>query len=373
MPHGLHIVLTVNAAWNIANFRMPLIRALLADGHTITVLAPKDDAVETLRNAGCQWVDLEMDKKGLNPLKDAKLIAAFRKHFKSLKPDIILSFTIKNNVFGALAAKPLCIPFVPNVTGLGTAFLSGGILLRLARRLYRTAFRDLPVIFFQNSDDRDLFVQYGLIAADQAQLLPGSGIDLNAFAPAPYPDDTNALRFLYVGRIIRDKGIVEFVEAARIVKAERSNIRFQMLGAIGFANRTSIPAQQVQEWQDEGLIEYLGTTADVRVPIADSDCIVLPSYREGAPRTLIEGAALARPAIATNVPGCNAVVDHGTTGLLCAARDSSALAAAMLQFGDLSQAERAEMGRNARAKIEQEYSVEHIITAYRGVIATMVK
>ncbi|MGB7373494.1 glycosyltransferase family 4 protein [Pontixanthobacter sp.] len=373
MPQGLHIILTVNAAWNIANFRMPLIRALLANGHTVTVLAPKDDAVETLRNVGCQWVDLEIDKQGLNPLKDAKLIAEFRKHFKSLKPDIILSFTIKNNVFGALAAKPLRIPFVPNVTGLGTAFLSSGILLRLARGLYRTAFRSLPVVFFQNRDDRDLFVKFGLIAPNQAQLLPGSGIDLSAFSPAPYSDGTGALRYLFVGRIIRDKGVIEFVEAARIVKAERSNIRFQMLGAIGFANRTSIPVQQVQEWQDEGLIEYLGITTDVRVPMADSDCIVLPSYREGAPRTLIEGAALGRPAIATNVPGCNAVVDHGITGLLCAARDSSALACAMLQFGEMSQAERAEMGRKARSKIEKEYSVEHIIAAYRGVIAAMVK
>lgn len=371
MHRPLHICLTVNAAWNIVNFRMPLVNALLEDGHRITVLAPSDDAVPELVSAGCEFVDLDMDKKGLNPLRDAGLALSFRRHFKTLSPDVVLSFTIKNNIFGALAAKSLGLQFIPNVTGLGTAFLSGGLLLQVARALYVAAFRTLPVIFFQNRDDRDLFVQLGLVSEAQARVLPGSGIDLSAFTPEPYPDDAAGIRFLFIGRIIRDKGILEFVEAARIVRAARPDLHCQILGAIGFANRTSIPEAEVSRWVDGGVIDYLGTVEEVRPLIADAHCIVLPSYREGAPRTLIEGAALARPAIATDVPGCNAVVAQGQTGLLCAVRDAQDLARAMLEFAALPRAQRISMGEAARARMEAEYAVEHIISAYRQALSTL--
>ncbi len=368
MSRPLHICMTVNAAWNITNFRMPLVQALLDDGHRITVLAPTDDAVPQLIDAGCEFVDLVMDKKGLNPLRDSGLILAFRKHFKALRPDIVLSFTIKNNIFGAVAAQSLGVRFLPNVTGLGTAFLSGGLLLLVARALYVGAFRKLPVVFFQNRDDRDLFVDMKLVTADQTRLLPGSGIDLTAFAPVPYPADDRGLRFLFIGRVIRDKGVVEFVEAARIVRRERSDIRCQILGAIGFANRTSIPHEEVERWVRDGIVDYLGTADDVRPLIANAHCVVLPSYREGAPRTLIEGAAMGRPTIATDVPGCNAVVDDGVTGLLCAAQDASDLARQMLVFAALSASDRAKMGREARTRIERDYAVDKVIVAYRQSI-----
>lgn len=373
MPRALHIILTVNATWNIVNFRMPLVRALIADGHTVTVLAPHDEAAAELVDAGCQCVYLPMDKKGLNPLQDAKLFFTFRRHFIALRPDIILGFTIKNNIFGALASKSVGIPFVPNVTGLGTAFLSGGLLLRLASLLYRSAFNRLPVIFFQNRDDKELFTQSSLVSIKQARILPGSGIDLEQFSPSPYPAIQSEIRFLFIGRIIRDKGVTEFVEAARIIQAKRNDMRFQILGAIGFANRTSIPEQDVQGWQDDGLIDYLGTTDDVRDYIAQAHCIVLPSYREGAPRTLIEGAALARPAIATDVAGCNAVVEAGFSGLLCRPKDAASLAEAMISFADSDPEDKVRMGRNAREKIEQEYSAERVVEAYRSVIAGVVK
>ncbi len=372
MPRPLHIVMTVNAAWNIVNFRMPLVNALLADGHKITVLAPADDSVARLREAGCGFVDLNMDKKGLNPLRDGGLLIRFRRHFKRLGPDLVLSFTIKNNVFGALAAKSLGLRFVPNVTGLGTAFLSGGLLLQLARTLYRLAFRKLPTVFFQNRDDRDLFLETGLVTDKQAELLPGSGIDLSAFSPAPYPRTGDQTRFLLVARLIRDKGVMEFVEAARILRRDHPSLRFQLLGAIGFANRTSIDRALVEQWQDEGLVDYLGTVDDVRPLMADAHCIVLPSYREGAPRTLIEGAAMARPAIATDVPGCNSVVDDGETGLLCNVRDAADLADKVRTFAALDDSEKRAMGLAARAKIEREFSVDIVIAAYRSLIAELI-
>lgn len=368
MSCSQHIVMTVNAAWNIANFRLPLVKALLADGHRVTILAPADDATKRLTDIGCECVDLAMDRKGLNPIRDIALAIRMRRHLKQLSPDIVLSFTIKNNVFGALAAKSLGIPFVPNVTGLGTAFLSGGAMLAVARILYRTAFRGLPVIFFQNSQDRNLFIELGLVGVDQTRILPGSGIDLEAFLPSPYPSAGGSMRFLMIARLLRDKGVFEFVEAARSIKRQRADIDFQILGKIDSENRSSIGQDVVEGWQAEGLVDYLGTADDVRPHIADAHCVVLPSYREGAPRTLIEAAAMARPAIASDVPGCNAVVDDGVTGFLCTVKNSQELATSMLRFADLEWQQKVAMAQKAREKMVGEYAVYHVISAYRGVL-----
>ena len=188
----MHILITVNAAWNVLNFRRPIVAAMIADGHRVTVLAPRDDSVAALEGLGCKVLPLEMSVKGLNPLQDIKLIGRMRKVFRAEKPDAIFSYTIKNNIFGALAARPLGIPFIPNVTGLGTAFLSGGFLQRIAEGLYRRAFRNLGVIFFQNEDDRDLFLECRLVTQQQARLLPGSGIDLTHFAATDYPPKSDA-------------------------------------------------------------------------------------------------------------------------------------------------------------------------------------
>ena len=201
--------------------------------------------------------------------------------------------------------------------------------------------------------------------------MPGSGIDLTEFAPAPYPADDRDIRLLLVARLIRDKGVLEFVEAARILQREYPNLRFQLLGAIGFANRTSIDRSLVEQWQAEGLVDYLGTLDDVRPALAAAHCIVLPSYREGAPRTLIEGAALARPAIATDVPGCNSVVEGEVTGYLCKVRDAHDLADKIRAFVALEPDAREAMGGAARAKIEREYSVEFVIDAYRTLISEL--
>ena len=362
------ILITVNAAWNIWNFRRPLVEALLSDGHEVTILAPKDDTVPKLQARGCSIRHLEMNAKGLNPLQDAKLLLRLRQHFRDIKPDVILSFTIKNNIFGAIAAKFAWIPFIPNVTGLGTAFLSGGVLERVAVMLYKTAFRKLPVVFFQNEDDRTLFLERGLVTENQARRLPGSGIDLDRFAAAAFPSEDGAPIFLMIARLLRDKGVLEYVEAARHVKAHHAQARFQLLGATDAENRTAIDRQTVQAWEQEGVIEYLGTVEDVRPMIEAAHCVVLPSYREGAPRTLIEAAAMARPLIATDVPGCRAVVEDKTTGFLCQVRSGESLAAACEAFIALTSEERAALGRAGRAKMEREYGQNIVLEAYRAAL-----
>ncbi|MEP2182398.1 glycosyltransferase family 4 protein [Roseibium sp.] len=365
----LHVMLTVNAAWNVWNFRRPVVKALLEAGHRVTILAPDGERAEDLRAMGCRFVPLEMNVKGLNPVQDYRLMQRFTRIFYTQAPDVVLSYTIKNNLFGAMAARTCGIPFIPNVTGLGTAFLSGGALQRVAEILYRRAFRNLQTVFFQNSDDRDLFIARQLVTAEQAHILPGSGIDLEDFPVAPYSAGANETRFLLIGRLLRDKGIHEYIGAARRLKAKGIPARFQLLGAAGSENRTAISRETLADWEAEGVVEYLGTTSDVRPHIAQAHCVVLPSYREGAPRTLIEAASMARPLIASNVPGCTTVVDDGVNGYLCTVKSGESLAEACIRFVRLPEVEKVAMGLSGRAKMVAEFDQAIVVAAYKKEIA----
>ena len=367
----MHILLTVNSAWNVWNFRRPVVEAFANEGHTITVLAPQDDSVPQLKRLGCYVRPLKMSVKGINPIHDIMLYYNFLRIFREERPDIIFSFTIKNNIFGCLAAKKCGIPIIPNITGLGTAFLSGGFLRKISEILYKISFMNLSVVFFQNSDDRDLFLARGLVRADQTQVLPGSGIDLDQFPASPMPMAASAPTFLMISRLLRDKGVVEFAAAARMIKSRYPQVRFQLLGEIGSENRSAIHRRELEAWVEEGVIDYLGTTSDVRPVIAAANCVVLPSYREGAPRTLIEAAAMAKPLIATNVPGCRAVVDRDVSGLLCEARSAASLADAFEKFLGLSPEAQRLMGAAGRSKMEREFDQLIVVKAYRTAISNL--
>jgi len=240
---SLHILLTVNSAWNILNFRRPIVLALLAQGHQVTVLAPPDDAVPKLKKLGVRVIPLVIDTKGLNPLYDTAFMLRLYRHFKTERPDIVLSWTIKNNIFGALAARMERVPFIPNVSGLGTAFLSGGLLQVVAEMLYRRAFARLDTVYFQNTEDAELFTARGLVQEHQVHCLPGSGINLSYFAPAPVPEGFPS--FLMIARLLRDKGVLEYIDAAREIRARYPDATFRLLGATGSQNRSAISTDQV--------------------------------------------------------------------------------------------------------------------------------
>ena len=350
-----------------------MVEALLADGNRVTVLAPLDDAVRDLEHLGCRVRPLTMSVKGLNPLEDLKLQCRFKRILREEQPDVVLSYTIKNNIFGAQAARSVGVPFLPNVTGLGTAFLSSKLLQTVTEQLYRRSFKALKTVFLQNEDDRDLFLKRSLLHPDQAQLLPGSGIDLIRFAPAAMLPAEDAPVFLMIARLLRDKGVLEFVDAARKIKARHPKVRFQLLGEAGTKNRSAIDHATVDAWVKEGVVEYLGTTKDVRPAITAASCVLLPSYREGSPRALIEAAAMARPVISTNVPGCRAVVDHNVSGFLCDAQSTESLAAAIERFLSLSPEAQKAMGQFGRAKVEQKYDQSIVVDAYREAISRLVK
>ena len=358
-------MLAANSCWNIVNFRSGLIDFLKTAGYHIVVVAPADRYAGKLIHRGISVVSLSVDNKGLSPVRDGRLFANYRRELRRLAPAALLSFTIKPNVYGSLAAHSLGIPVINNISGLGTAFIRGGWLERLVGLLYRASLRRSATVFFQNSDDRALFLKRNLVRPFQSQLLNGSGIDLKEFHPrSGPPQKAREPIFLLVARLLWDKGVGEFVEAARIVRERLPGARFQLLGPLGTDNRTAVPKPEVERWVSEGVIEYLGEQADVRPFLAAADCIVLPSYREGLPRTLIEAAAMGRPAITTDVPGCRAAVDDGLTGLLCASRSANSLADALLRFEDLDTNARLKMGEAAREKAVREFDQRAVNAAY---------
>jgi glycosyltransferase involved in cell wall biosynthesis len=364
------VLISINASWNIVNFRQGLIRGLQAQGYRVVALAPRDAWSERFAELGVEYHSIEMDKKGVSPRRDLLLLGRYYRLLKALRPDVFLGYTAKPNVYGSMAAQALGIPVINNVSGLGTAFIRQGLLTRIVSGLYRTAFRRSHTIFFQNDEDRALFVRNRLVAEAKAKLLPGSGIDLDRFRPVSEPRDAGApFTFLLIARLLWDKGVGEYVEAARLVRQERPGTRFQLLGFLDVENRTAVPRTEVESWAAEGLIDYLGPSDDVRPAIAGADCVVLPSYREGLPRTLLEAAAMARPLITTDVPGCRQVVDEGMNGFLCDVRSARSLADAMLRMIGLSPDERAAMGAAGREKMEREYDEKLVVARYLDAIA----
>ena len=361
------IVLSVNASWNIVNFRSELIRALQQHGFEVVALAPEDDHSARLGEMGVPFHPIRIDSQSVSPLNDARLIKAYHAALREIRPALFLGYTIKPNIYGSLAAQRLGVPTINNVSGLGTAFIRGGLLGQVVTTLYRIAFRRSATVFFQNAEDLSLFRDRRIVRSEQARLLPGSGIDLDHFQPRLRPDG-KPFTFLFVGRFLWDKGIAEYVDAARQVRANHPEIRFQMLGFVDAPNRTAVARSQVEAWEAEGLIDYLPPRDDVRPFVAGADCIVLPSYREGLPRTLLEGAAMAKPLIATDVPGCRSVVTHGENGLLCRVRDAAALADAMEQLLAMPIDERAAMGARGRARVEVEFGHQVVVDRYLEAI-----
>jgi glycosyltransferase involved in cell wall biosynthesis len=364
------ILLSINTAWNVYNFRANLVRALIKQRYEVVAAAPPDAYSARLGELGCRYVPLPIDSKGASPLQDMQLMGRYWRLLRGERPDVFLGYTIKPNVYGSLIAHILGIPVVNNIAGLGTAFIKDTWLTRLAKALYRTALRRSHTVFFQNDDDRQFFISEKIVRRRQTRLVPGSGIDLSRFSLNENARriEGEPFRFLLVARLLWDKGVGEYVEAARIVRRHAPKARFQLLGFLDVENRTAVPRSTVNRWSTEGIVEYLGVTDDVRPVLAAADCIVLPSYREGTPRSLLEAAASGRPVIATDVPGCRQVVEDAVNGYLCNPRDSKDLAEKMLKMICLSNEERRAMGRAGRLKMEQEFDERIVITRYLEVI-----
>jgi glycosyltransferase involved in cell wall biosynthesis len=359
----MKIALVSNTSWNIFNFRMGLLESLQAEGHEVYAIAPFDDYSKHLIQHGYKFERVTMDSRGANPLKDLALTIELFRIYKRIKPDIVLHFTIKPNIYGSFAAQLLKIPSINNVCGLGTVFLKKGIVSNVAKLMYRLSFRYPRKVLFQNYDDRDLFLDEKLIKESRTGIVPGSGINLGRFS---FDDlrDKDGFTFLLISRLIHDKGILEYIDAIRKLKEKGINAKFQILGAVDEKHKRGIPKRLIKSWIDSNTIDYLGKVEDVREFIKNADCVVLPSYREGIPRTLLEASSMGRPIIATDVAGCNSVVIDEFNGLLCKVKDSEDLALKMEKMHKLPFEERREMGRRGRHRTESYFNEKLVINKY---------
>lgn len=365
----MRIVLTGNTCFKLANFREGLIYALLARGCEVLILAPADGYQEKLEAMGCIVHDLPMDRNGISPFAEAALLWRIFTFLKRERPSMVFGYTIKNNIYAGMACRWLGISFVPNVTGLGPAFNGRGVLNQIVLTLYRLAFARAKAVFFQNPEDRATFLSAKLVEAERTQLLPGSGVDLERFTVQPMPSEEGGVTFLLVARLLWDKGVGLFADAARILRKSNPKVRFQLLGPPDPASRSGIPIEQIEDWVREGVIEYLGQTQDVRPALAAAHCVVLPSwYREGTPRVLLEAAAAGRPVITTDMPGCRDTIKEGQTGFICAPQDPDSLVDAMQRFIALSQSERTAMSLATRMRAQNAFDERFIIDAYLSLL-----
>ncbi len=363
------IAISINTSWNIYNFRLGLIKALQKEGFEVYAIAPKDDYSEKLEKLGVKHIDIFMNNKGTNPIEDIKTIWEYYKIYKQIKPDVALHYTIKPNIYGTIGAKLAGVKVINNIAGLGTLFINEKFATKIAKYLYKYSQKKADKIFFQNRDDFELFVKEKLIEKNKCDILPGSGVDIEKFKPIKVNKQDNVFRFLLIARMLWDKGVGEYVEAAKVIKQKCKNVEFLLLGAAGVDNPTAIPKETIEKWEKEGIVKYLGTSDDVKSEIAKADCIVLPSYyREGVPRTLLEAAAMEKPIITTNNIGCKEVVDDGINGYLCNVKDSKDLANKMEKMLNLIEEERIKMGKAGREKIIKEFDEKIVIEKYLKAI-----
>lgn len=365
MKNKQHILFCANTAWSLYNFRNGVIASFLERGLIVSILAPKDEYSDKLNAMGCEVFDLPISPQGINPIKDLLVIFYITKIYHQLKPDFVIHYTIKPNIYGTLAAKLTSIPSLAITTGLGYTFIKENFISKVARRLYKLAFRFPIEVWFLNADDRQSFLDYGLVDERKAVVLHSEGIDTTYFTPLPKPKADEKFRFLLIARMLWDKGVGEYVEAAKLLKSKYPNLVFQLLGATGVPNPSVIGREQVAQWESTNDIEYLGTTSDVRPMIAQADCVVLPSYyREGIPRTLMEAAAMGKPLITTDNVGCRDVVIDGKTGFICPVKNASALADCMVRILNLRDSERQVMGNEGRHFMVDKFEESQVIAQY---------
>lgn len=363
------IAITSNTSWYLYNFRKNTILSLINKGYQVVAIAPKDEYSRKLSELGCEFIHIDIDQGGTNPIKDIKTFISFFKIYSKVKPSVVLNFTPKNNIYSTLASKLCKAKVINNIAGLGMVFINESITAKLARFLYKVSQCKADKVFFQNEDDRKLFLDNKLADVSITDRLPGSGVDLTRFTLQP-ADDDGVIRFLLIARMLYDKGIGHYVDAARTLKAKYGDgVEFQLLGFVGVNNPSAVTESEMQAWVDKGIVNYLGVSDCVEEDIAKVDCMVLPSfYREGVPKSLLEAGAMGKPIITTDNVGCRETVDDGINGYLCELRSTESLAEKLELMIQMTHEQRLEMGRQSRLKIEREFDEQLVINKYLNAV-----
>jgi len=363
------IAIVANSTWNIYNFRLGLIRELTKVGYRVIVIAPIDEYIHYLGdNYFIKHIAIKrLSPQSKNPLKDVLLCKELYDIYKKEQPDLILHYTIKPNIWGNFAARLANIPTISTLTGLGYTFLHGNFTKYIIRKLYKVALSKSKRLVFHNGDDLQLFEDFNLIPKGRGEVIPGSGVDTNFFSPFP-KSPAKKFIFLFVGRVLYDKGILEFVEAARQIRQVTKNTEYWVVGQLNAENPTAVSKHQLQVWLENKDIRYFGNSNDIRKFLKKADVFVLPSYREGMPRAVLEAMASAKPIITTDTAGCRDTVVEGENGYLVPVKDSISLAEAMLKIYYLDRNELREMGNASRDLVLQNFDEKIIIDRYLSLI-----
>jgi glycosyltransferase involved in cell wall biosynthesis len=363
------ISITSNTSWYLYNFRKNTIISLIAQGYLVIAIAPQDEYSSKLSDLGCEFIHIDIDQGGTNPIRDIQTFFSFYSIYRQNKFDIVLNFTPKNNIYSTLAAHFNGVQSINNIAGLGILFINESITSKIARFLYKISQSKASKLFFQNEDDRALFLEKKITTTVATDRLPGSGVDLSRFVVSPAPDD-GTIRFLLIARMLYDKGIGQYVDAARELKVKYGDkVELRLLGFLDVNNPSAVSKLAMQSWVDEGIVNYLGTSDNVEQEIAKVDCMVLPSYyREGVPKSLLEAGAMGKPIVTTDNVGCRETVDNGVSGYLCEPRSSEDLIQKLELIINMSHSERLIMGQKSRIKIENEFDEGIVINKYLDAI-----
>lgn len=351
----MKLLIVTNHSHMLYLFRAALLSAL-AKEHEVVVCTPKNGKEAELADLGCRLTHIEVDRRGINPRKDLRLYRAYRRLLRAERPDAVITYSIKPNIYAGYACRRLRIPYFLHVQGLGSAF-EKPLIATVATLLYRAAAKKARGVFFENEGNRDEFLRRRILSADRAIVLPGAGVDLTAFPSLPYPTEENGIRFLFVGRIMKEKGVDELFSAAERLKAAYGD-RVSFLAAGFFEEEYG---ERVKELSSRGILTYLGFREDILSLYRDCHAVVLPSYHEGMSNVLLEGAACGRALVTSDIPGCREAVGEGG-GFLCEAGNAEALYTALMTFLALSPAERAAVGCRARAHIEAHFNRNTVVS-----------
>ena len=354
----MKVLILSNNCYGLWQFRRELVEALLNLKHEVYISVPKDACVVKFVDKGCRFIETKISRHGINPITDFMLYMKYKSILKKIKPDIVFTYTIKPNVYGGMACQACKIPYLANVTGLGVAIQNGGILQKISMTMYKMGLKGARRVFFQNSENHRFMIENGIVNSPTT-ILPGSGVNLEHFAYTEYPSEKDGIHFLFVGRIMKDKGIDELLAAARDIKGIYSNVFFDIVGGYDGQYETVI-----KKAQDNDIIQYRGPQEDVRPFYRSCHCVVLPSYHEGMSNVLLEGAATGRPLISTNISGCREAVLDSVNGLLCNARDSGSLYNAILKILNISYEEKKQWGKQSRKLVEDTFDRHIIIKHY---------
>lgn len=362
----MRVLILANSGMGLYKFRKELIDELIKNDNEVIVSFPSDSYVERLKLRGCKYVALSLNRRGKNLFEDILLLSTYYKLIGELEPDIILTYTIKPNIYGGLAARLKRTPYLANITGLGTTFQRRGLFLKLIVILYRLALKNSCCVFFQNTHNMEVFKHLG-IDLKSIKLIPGSGVNINDFYPVENNENINLIRFLFVGRVMREKGVLEYLEVARQITKEHENVCFDIVGPIEENEIESLMSGLLGTQ-----IQYHGISHEVKSHIDRATCLINPSYHEGMSNVLLEAGASGKPLIASNIPGCQEIIDHGESGYLFSVGSVEALSNAVKEFILLSPEKRLIMGNKSREKIVKEFDRNIVVKSYMEVINDIV-